>query len=219
MTIQRALEISNLEEGKRRPSVAIMSDAIETLQKDEEGKHDEAVVRIRAIMDGKKQKAPKAVASVKAPGKKPEEPKAEAVPAQEKTKAKPKAKPKATPRVKRDEEPKAEPTKARGNEDLVPDELEPFHPRKMDDIANALQENPYRVFLMMEEEDEKGNPIVTAFRVTYLSKSHKKLVLFDETTQKGDTVTANLADILLSKYLFRDKATKEDFKIQFAIVK
>lgn len=208
MTIERAIQISNLEEGKRRPSVAILSDAIEVLQKDG-GTHDEAVVRIRAIMDGKKpKKAPKAVASAKAPEKKQEEPKAP-----EKQAEKPKAKetkPKAPrkPRV---------PQKPKGNPDFVPNDMEAFNPTKMDDIKSALAENPYRIMMLLEEEDNQGNPTITVFRVLYLSSSANKLVLFDETTQKGQTVTADLKEILLTKHLFRDTKSKEDFKIQFAI--
>lgn len=214
MTTARAIQISNLEEGKTKPSVAILSDAIEALQKDE-GNHDDAIVRIRAIIDGKKPRAPKAVASEKAPTV--EKPKPKPKPRKVKPEAeKPKAEPEK-PKVAV-EEPKAPAGKKRGNEEFIPDGMTAFHPRKMDDIANALQENPYRVFILTEEEDDNQQPTVTAFRVTYMSKSLKKLVLFDETTQKGDTVTANLADILLSKYLFRDKSSKEDFKIQFAIL-
>lgn len=221
MTVERALEISNLEEGKRKPAPNILSDAIETLLADEGNDHGEAVHRIQDILNGKRKKqAPKAVASTKAPTKprapRARKPKAEkaketvGTPEKEEAKAPAKA-PKA---------PVKAPAKAKKEARLIPQgkDLVQFFPGKVGDLHDATVENPYRVFMFMEEEEnEKGEAIVTIFRVLFYSDKQKKVVLFDESTQKGATLTAEPKEFLFKRGLFRDLVNKEDFHVEFAV--
>lgn len=218
MTVERALEISTLEEGKRKPAPNILSDAIETLLADEGNDHGEAVHRIQDILNGKRKKkapeAPKAVASTKAPVKETTEKKKRAPRVRKPKEEAPKqavretvAPPKET-RKKDTHEPRLIPQ----GKDLVQ-----FFPGKVGDLHDATVENPYRVFMFMEEENEKGEAIVTIFRVLFYSDKQKKVVLFDESTQKGATLTAEPKEFLFKRGLFRDLVNKEDFHVEFAV--
>lgn len=224
MTVERALEISTLEEGKRKPAPNILSDAIETLLADEGNDHGEAVQRIRDIMNGKRKKkapeAPKSVASTKAPAKprapRARKPKAEkatetvGTPGKEEAKAPAKA-PKAPAKARK--------AKAKPEARLIPQgrDLTQFFPKNVGDLHSATQENPHQVYMFMEEENDKGEPIVTVFRVLFYSDKQEKVVLFDENTQAGTTLTAEPKEFIFTKGLFRDLVNKEDFFIEFAI--